>query len=381
MKNDENNNKTEQESNLNFRDEEVIVENNLNWLYCPVCGSKLPKVKKLKFCIKCGFDIDYFRTNLKLPPSQDSRLSPVGVSFQEQYKSYKTYFSTRKKISDEELYIQKEHKLWGGPASIGIPFLAFILMTFLAVFISLFAFIFSLNFQDFMEMIFSPIFLILSSLTELIFILIPVLFVGRYLQNPTLKNRFILLGFSFKGDDNKFVLKEILIGLGFAVTGIFLVAFVSISIESLLELIFRVEIVSESYSSIGDLENIISSGDLFSLVLLVLIMIFVIGTSEEIIFRGFMQKGLVRSWGKNLGIIITALIFSMIHLIGLFLIVPSDGLAFLISFLLLFLPYFAISLMLGLLFYWRKENLIAVMITHGFYDAITIIIVYISYGL
>jgi len=213
------------------------------------------------------------------------------------------------------------------------------------------------------------------------FILIPVLFVGRYLQNPTLKNRFVLLGFSFEGYGKKDVLKEILIGLGFALIGIFLVVFVSFSIESLLELIFRVEIVPDSYSSVGDLEMLISSGDLLSLVLLVLIMIFVIGTSEELIFRGFMQKGLVRSWGKIIGIIITTLIFSMIHLIGLFLIIPFDSLVFLISFILSFLPYFALSLMLGLLFYWRKENLIAVMITHGFYNAITLIIVYISFGL
>jgi len=381
MKDDENNNDIEQESNLNFRDEELSVKNNLIWLFCPVCGNKLPNVKKLKFCIKCGFDIEYFRTHQELPPSQDPKLSHVGVSFQEEQSSYKTFFSTREKISDEDLYIKKEQKLWGSSASIGIPLLSFILMTFLAAFLSLFVFIFSLNFQEFQEMILSPYFLIISSLAELMFILIPVLFVGRYLQNPTLKNRFVLLGFSFEGYGKKGVLKEILIGLGFALIGIFLVVFVSFSIESLLELIFRVEIVPDSYSSVGDLEMLISSGDLLSLVLLVLIMIFVIGTSEELIFRGFMQKGLVRSWGKIIGIIITALIFSMIHLIGLFLIIPFDSLVFLISFILSFLPYFALSLMLGLLFYWRKENLIAVMITHGFYNAITLIIVYISFGL
>jgi membrane protease YdiL (CAAX protease family) len=109
-------------------------------------------------------------------------------------------------------------------------------------------------------------------------------------------------------------------------------------------------------------------------------MVLVIGTSEEILFRGFMQKGLVRSFGKNWGIIITALTFSMIHLIGIFLLIPFDSTYFLISFLLSFFPYFAISLMLGVIFYWRKENLIAVMITHGFYDAITIMIAYFFYS-
>ena len=46
-----------------------------------------------------------------------------------------------------------------------------------------------------------------------------------------------------------------------------------------------------------------------------------------------------------------------------------------------FFPYFAISLLLGLLYEWRKQNLIAVIITHGFYDALTIIIVFIVYNL
>ncbi len=107
-------------------------------------------------------------------------------------------------------------------------------------------------------------------------------------------------------------------------------------------------------------------------------MIFVIGTSEEILFRGFLQKGLVRTLGKQWGMILTALIFTSIHLIGTFLLAFSPT-VFLISFILNFFPYFAISLLLGLLYQWRKENLIAVVITHGFYDAFTVILVFIFY--
>jgi len=104
----------------------------------------------------------------------------------------------------------------------------------------------------------------------------------------------------------------------------------------------------------------------------------VIGTSEELLFRGFVQKGLVRTLGTKKGIIITALIFSLIHLIGLYLI--ANPLNLLVAFILNFFPYMAISLMLGLLYYWRKENLITVMVTHGVYNGLSIIIVYLLFA-
>ena len=93
-----------------------------------------------------------------------------------------------------------------------------------------------------------------------------------------------------------------------------------------------------------------------------------------------MQKGLMKSTGKIAGIVITAVIFSMIHLIGIFLLSDNEPLAYLIYFLLNFFPYFALSIMLGLLYYWRKENLISVVITHGFYNTFTIILAYIYFN-
>ncbi|MBY8986377.1 MAG: CPBP family intramembrane metalloprotease, partial [Candidatus Lokiarchaeota archaeon] len=100
-----------------------------------------------------------------------------------------------------------------------------------------------------------------------------------------------------------------------------------------------------------------------------------------ILFRGFMQKGLVRSLGDRWGIIITAIIFSLIHLLGIFLVALESPDLFIILFLLSFTPYFAISLMLGWLYHWRNENLIAVMITHGVYDVLVIVMTYLLYGM
>ncbi|MFW9948889.1 MAG: hypothetical protein ACFFKA_02030, partial [Candidatus Thorarchaeota archaeon] len=57
----------------------------------------------------------------------------------------------------------------------------------------------------------------------------------------------------------------------------------------------------------------------------------------------------------------------------------ADPIVLALNFVLIFIPYFAISLMLGLMFKWRKENLIANIITHGVYNSITIILAFIFY--
>ena len=145
--------------------------------------------------------------------------------------------------------------------------------------------------------------------------------------------------------------------------------------EVIIEILFQVEIIQDSSELTGD----ILPTDIPSLIVFCIVMILVIGTSEEILFRGFMQKGLVRSLGSKWGIIITAFLFSMIHLIGILFLALESPFLFLISFLLSFLPYFAISLMLGLLYHSRHENLIANVICHGVYNTLTIILAYIFY--
>ena len=223
-------------------------------------------------------------------------------------------------------------------------------------------------------------FIILTSIVELILILFPVYYVGNYLKKPTIKNRFRLLGLSTKRLDNFGITKEIIIGIIFAVVGIFLVGVASLVTEFLLEALFGVQIISAEDIPTSDIDFVISSADLFAIIMLVVVMITVVGTSEEILFRGFMQKGLVRQLGETWGILITAFIFAIIHLITLVFVAISSPLTFAILFILMFVPYFAISLMLGLLFRWRDQNLIAVIICHGLYNSLTVIISFIYYG-
>ena len=349
------------------------------WSFCPVCGKKIPEINRLKFCISCGVNLQYIREHKQLQPrrvlnpyttqtlSPPSYLHPIKIG--------------PKKILDEEILDTKDHELWGTWPSIGIPLGTFLLMDFIAAGLIAFIFFFSFNPDILSEFLSNPYFLILSSFLELIFILVPVLYVARYLQKPTLKNRLGLLGFTRKGFNRVGLIKEILIGLGFAIAGVIIVFGITFLTEILLESIFGSETIRDVSGATSDVDILISSSDILSLVLLSLIMILIIGTSEEILFRGFMQKGLTRSLGKWGGILITAFIFAMIHVLGVFLYVLESPLYLLISFLLSFFPYFAISLLLGLIYFWRKENLIAVIITHGVYNTLTIILAFFFYNI
>ncbi len=346
-----------------------LSRNKLKWDFCPICGTKIPQVENIQYCIKCGVDLQYINTHMRMPPQRSQ--SSI------QTHSYGAPRSIKKRLNEEDLLNLKDKKLWGTGASIGITAAAFFAMNLIAL-VAVFIFVFfSHSIEEAFNIIASPYFIIFSSFIELVLLIIPLLYVGKHLERPNVNNRLIILGFTSKGYSKIQLVKEILLGLGFAVVGVILVLFVSFVMEVLLSVIFGIEIVSDLVGSPDETDLLISS-DIFSLVLLVIIMIAIIGTSEEVLFRGFLQKGLKRNLGKTWGLLLTALIFTSIHLIGGFLLPPLDLVIFL---LLNFFPYFAISLLLGLLYYWRKENLIAVMITHGVYNAITIILAFLVFNI
>lgn len=380
-------NKNQESPNLNNKQE--VDES--NWLFCPVCGTKIPKIQRLKFCIKCGTNLEYLKEHKQLLHKDATNPYIQSGSYHQPITF--PIVKQQTKVSDEEITDTKKVKLWSIQASIGFPMLAFLLVSIIGVIISIVAIIFTVDINTLIEYIsgnstaelqqflndamYNSYVIVFMSLAELVFILVPVLYVGRYLKNPTLKNRLGLLGFTFHGMRKKGIIKEILIGLGFAIVGLLSVLGVSLFIEFALESLFGIEIVQDLTRS-SDVDMIISSADLVSIIILSIVMILVIGTSEEIVFRGFMQKGLVRNLGEKWGILLTALIFTMIHIFVIFIVVNTLFVMF-INFILLFVPYFVISMLLGLVYYWRKENLIAVVIMHGVYDALVIIIAYLAY--
>lgn len=335
----------------------------LDWDYCPSCGIKLPNIEVVKFCVNCGLDLVYVKEHKTLPPQQ---AIPTYVSHTD-YKSYRAV------LSDDEILYTKGRRLWGNLPSIGFPLLAFIIMNGLILGI-LFALILILPSIDLvLSIINNPFFIVLATLAELILILIPIWYIKKYLNNPSLENRLTLLGFTTKGYDRNKIFKEVLIGIAFAFVGILVVVGASIGIELFLRYVFGVRIIHEGAGN--DVEVIISGMDVLVLILIILMMIFIVGPCEEILFRGFMQRGLVRTLGDTWGIIITAIFFAGIHLVGLIFYILNP-IVFIILFIYLFAPYIAISIMLGLLFRWREENLVAVIVTHGVYNSITILIAF-----
>jgi len=348
---------------------------NPDWKFCPICGNQLPNIQNLKFCTVCGTDIKYIKDYKKMRPLNNS--NPYTPSTQySQYKSPSIFYG-RELIADENLMDNKDHKLWGTMASIGVPLAALLVMQavvggFLALIM-----VFSNDFSIILNMELNSYLTSIISLFEFIFFIFPLLYVRKFLKNPTLKNRLILLGFTTKNYDRKRIFKEVLVGLSFAIIGVLLVAVSSVGIELIIETFFEIDIIHDTTGFTGEL----IPPDLPSLIVFSVVVILAVGTSEEILFRGFMQKGLVRSLGVRWGIIVTAVAFSVIHLLAIFLIAFESPLLFVISFFLSFTPYFAISLMLGWLYHWRNENLIAVVITHGVYDVLVIVMTYLLYGM
>ncbi|MFW9988267.1 MAG: CPBP family intramembrane glutamic endopeptidase [Candidatus Odinarchaeota archaeon] len=346
------------------------VNDTKRWSFCPVCGNILPEVKNLKFCIKCGMNLQYLKEHKYIQANKVQNPYITPTLSPQSYKPPIKYGP--KKISDEEVFDTKELKLWSTLSSFGIPLLAFVIINIATAAIIIIILFFSFRIEFLYDFLSNPYFIIFTLFIELIFILIPVLYVGQYLQNPTLKNRLGLLGFTREGFDKVGLIQEILIGIGFAIIGIVLVLGSSFITEIFLESAFNVTFSDASTET----DLLFSSTNLLIIIIFSILMILVIGPSEEILFRGFMQKGLTRNLGNRGGILLTAFIFAIIHVLGIISIYLNSPLYLLILFIYSFIPYFVISLLLGLIYYWRNENLIAVIITHGVYDTLTIILAY-----
>ena len=379
------------DSNSQEKDKKFMILSKI-WKFCPSCGDEIPENKKFRYCMGCGLDLIYLAEHKEFPPEDPERVKKVAYyppyEIPDPSDSYKyprphgsfshAYKKRPIRKTKEELLKNNDQELWGVIPNLGITFLAYIAMVFIGAFLVVAIIPMGMPLDQIYDFVLSPYFIILSTLIELVFILFPVLYVGKYLREPTFKNRLNLLGFSTEEYDNVGVLKEIGIGFGFALFGIMLVGSVSLAMESLVELL-GFQIVYGDFSS--DVTAFINQADILALILLIIVMLVVVGISEEVLFRGFMQKGLVRSFGNKAGIIITAIIFTMVHVYVVFGYVLESPTTFIIMFLLLFFPYFAISLMLGLLFHWRNENLIAVIIAHGVYNALTIMLAWMYFNI
>ncbi|MFW9948891.1 MAG: hypothetical protein ACFFKA_02040, partial [Candidatus Thorarchaeota archaeon] len=84
-------------------EEEIPNENIINWTFCPICGTKIPKLENIKFCIKCGVDLQYIKTHRILPQNRQGTTEYKTL----QDESLK-YFPIKPKLNDDDLIDLKD---------------------------------------------------------------------------------------------------------------------------------------------------------------------------------------------------------------------------------------------------------------------------------
>lgn len=109
------------------------------------------------------------------------------------------------------------------------------------------------------------------------------------------------------------------------------------------------------------LEKSVMPRDPFQLVAMVALSLVLVGPCEELAFRGFVQRGFENSFGKKRGLLVSSVLFGLLH--GL-------------NTLYAVVPVFVVGLVLGYVWQRTGGNTTATALMHGVYDAIAIAIAY-----
>lgn len=109
------------------------------------------------------------------------------------------------------------------------------------------------------------------------------------------------------------------------------------------------------------LEKSVMPRDPFQLVAMVTLSLVLVGPCEELAFRGFVQRGFESSFGKRWGLLMSSVLFGLLH--GL-------------NTLYAIVPVFVVGLVLGYVWQRTGGNTTATALMHGVYDAIAIAIAY-----
>jgi membrane protease YdiL (CAAX protease family) len=101
--------------------------------------------------------------------------------------------------------------------------------------------------------------------------------------------------------------------------------------------------------------------DSFQLVAMIALSLVLVGPCEELAMRGFVQRGFENSFGKMGGLLITSVLFGLMH--GL-------------NTLYAIVPVFVVGLVLGYVWQRTGGNTTASALMHGVYDSIAIAVTY-----
>jgi len=107
--------------------------------------------------------------------------------------------------------------------------------------------------------------------------------------------------------------------------------------------------------------KLVTPRDLFQLIAMIALSLFLVGPCEELAFRGFVQKGFENSFGKIKGLLIASALFGLLHGLN----TPYA-----------MVPAFVGGLILGYLWQQTGGNTTASALLHGISNSISIAIAY-----
>ncbi|TFG21113.1 MAG: CPBP family intramembrane metalloprotease [Promethearchaeota archaeon] len=348
--------------------------------FCPGCGAEIKWNKDNRFCMVCGTHLIPFIPRDKIQDWFGTTLTP------EQIDEFYTITPVRQQpppppypVMSSFSYRTKRPWKWG--AALYVPLLS-VLAKLIGSFVILliyFGFVVedfgTLDIDVFMSEHIVAI-IIIELVTQVFFIIVPYLFTAIYFPyKAPRKERWESLGIPF-GLKAKQWLKEIGIGVGFAIGMTLLVIGMQWVSAYLTEWIFGV--VTAEFLLGADAGGITAGlpTTIWFIALYSALMIASVGPSEEVLFRGFTQKGIQDSFrkpklGNAMGLVITAIYFTIFHIYSyLFFDIPALRAPL---FFFTFIPYFSLSLVLGSLYTWRK-NLISAITAHALYNIIQFLI-------
>ncbi|GAB4325185.1 MAG: hypothetical protein Kow0069_31080 [Promethearchaeota archaeon] len=291
----------------------------LDWSFCPACGE--PLAEGAAFCAFCGVDL--------------RRSFP------------------RKR--------RNKHP-WGPWSSLLVPLASLGLVN---VTVALLVLLLTLaEGLEFVAALNDPVVLFLSTFLEILFVVPPLLLV-KSRTSTSAREALEWLGLP-KARRQTGGWKEVLVGVAVGVLMVPLSAGASLLSEAINNEIFGPRIVQRANQYMGGTTTGLFTTSVAELVLLGLAMFLVVGPTEELLFRGFTQQGLQHSWGKVAAVVLTALLFTFAHVVPLLL--PWEVVV------VYFLPYFAVSLVLGSLMLARKNDVLACILAHGTYNTLLLVV-------
>ena len=121
------------------------------------------------------------------------------------------------------------------------------------------------------------------------------------------------------------------------------------------------EMVFGSDPTAEQVEGALMPRDPFQLVVMVALSLVLVGPCEELAFRGFVQRGFENSFGKRWGLLVSSVLFGLLHGLN----TPYAV-----------VPVFVVGLVLGYVWQRTGGNTTATALMHGVYDSIAIATAY-----